>query len=47
MKQSNEKYYKDQTAALLVRISRDDGEEGDSNSIQTQKKLLTKVAKEK
>jgi DNA invertase Pin-like site-specific DNA recombinase len=47
VKQSNEKYYKDQTAALLVRISRDDGEEGDSNSIQTQKKLLTKVAKEK
>ncbi|WP_278277502.1 recombinase family protein [Sporobacter termitidis] len=30
-----------------MRISRDDGEEGDSNSIQTQKKLLTKVAKEK
>ena len=46
MKQSNEKYYKDQTAALLLRISRDDGEEGDSNSIQTQKKLLAKVAKE-
>lgn len=47
MKQSNEKYYRDQTATLLVRISRDDGEEGDSNSIQTQKKLLTKLAKEK
>lgn len=46
MKQSNEKYYKNQTAALLLRISRDDGEEGDSNSIQTQKKLLAKVAKE-
>jgi len=47
VKQSNEKHYKDQTAALLVRISRDDGEEGESNSIQTQKKLLSKVAKER
>jgi len=37
---------REQTAALLVRISRDDGEEGESNSIQNQKKLLTKAAKE-
>ena len=47
MKQSIEKYYRNQTAALLLRISRDDGEEGESNSIQTQKKLLEKVAQEK
>ena len=47
MKQSNNQYYKGQVAALLLRISRDDGEEGDSNSIQTQKKLLEKVAREK
>ena len=48
MKQSNVKHYKkDETAALLLRISRDDGEDGESNSIQTQKKLLEKAAKEK
>jgi len=47
LKQSNNQYYKGQVAALLLRISRDDGEEGDSNSIQTQKKLLEKVAREK
>ncbi len=48
MKQSNDKkHYREDTAALLVRISRDDGEEGESNSIQNQKMLLTKVAKEK
>jgi len=43
----SEKHYKETTAALLLRISRDDGEEGESNSIQTQKALLTKIAKEK
>ena len=37
---------REQTAALLVRISRDDGEEGESNSIQNQKKLLSKAAKD-
>jgi len=37
---------KEQTAALLLRISRDDGENGESNSIQNQKKLLSKAAKE-
>ena len=48
MKQSNErKHDKDETAALLLRISRDDGETGESNSIANQKTLLTKVAKEK
>jgi len=47
VKQSNGKHHKETTAALLLRISRDDGEEGESNSIQTQKKLLEKAAKEK
>jgi len=47
MKQSSKRTLKDETAALLVRISRDDGENGESNSIQTQKTLLAKVAKEK
>lgn len=32
--------------ALYCRLSRDDGAEGDSNSIQNQKKLLQKWAKE-
>ena len=32
--------------ALYCRLSRDDGAEGDSNSIQNQKKLLQKYAKE-
>jgi DNA invertase Pin-like site-specific DNA recombinase len=43
----SKKYQREQTAALLLRISRDDGEEGESNSIQNQKALLTKIAKEK
>ena len=47
LKQSNGINFKDETAALLVRISRDDGEVGESNSIQNQKRLLEKVAKEK
>ena len=38
---------RDTTAALYVRLSRDDNLEGESNSIINQKKLLTKVAKEK
>ena len=32
--------------ALYCRLSRDDGTEGDSNSVANQKKLLTKYAKE-
>lgn len=46
MKQSSKKNYTNDTAALLLRISRDDGEDGESNSIQNQKQLLTKLAKE-
>lgn len=38
---------RDATAFLYERLSRDDNLEGDSYSIQNQKKLLTKVAKEK
>ena len=34
------------TAAIHPRLSCDDGHDGDSNSIDTQKKLLTKVAKD-
>ena len=45
MKQSRKTYAND-TVALLLRISRDDGEDGESNSIQNQKQLLTKIAKE-
>ncbi len=45
MRQSNTK--KELTAALYVRLSRDDNLGGDSYSIVNQKKLLTKVAKEK
>ena len=32
--------------ALYCRLSRDDGAEGDSNSIANQKRMLTKYAKE-
>ena len=32
--------------ALYCRLSRDDGQAGDSNSVANQKKLLTKFAKE-
>lgn len=46
MKRSNNKN-KEITAALYVRLSRDDNLEGDSYSIGNQKKLLTKIAKEK
>jgi len=47
VKQSNSKKGKEKTAFLYVRLSRDDNLEGDSYSIQNQKKLLAKVAKEK
>ena len=46
MRQSNNKK-REITAAIYVRLSRDDNLEGDSYSIGNQKKLLTKVAKEK
>ena len=39
MKQSSKKNYTNDTAALLLRISRDDGEDGESNSIQNQELL--------
>jgi len=38
---------RDITAAIYPRLSRDDGVDGDSNSIASQKKLLTKIAREK
>jgi DNA invertase Pin-like site-specific DNA recombinase len=47
MRQSKGKTNRETTAALYVRLSRDDGLDAESNSIATQKKLLTKVAKEK
>ena len=45
MKRSNKT--KDSTAFAYVRISREDSLEGESNSISTQKQLLTAYAKEK
>ena len=47
MKQSKSKKSKGDTALLYVRLSRDDNLEGDSYSIQNQKTLLSKAAKEK
>ena len=47
MKQSNIRKSRDVTAFLYERLSRDDNLEGESYSIGNQKKLLTKVAKEK
>ena len=47
MSQSNNRKNRDTTAAIYPRLSRDDRSDGDSNSIDTQKKLLTKIAKEK
>ena len=47
IKQSNEKKHSNATAALYVRLSRDDGLDSESNSITNQKALLTKIAKEK
>ena len=46
MRQSSSKK-REVTAALYLRLSRDDNLEGESYSIGNQKKLLTKVAKEK
>lgn len=49
MRQSNNKnkYSRDKTAFVYVCLSRDDELEGESYSISNQKKLLTKVAKDK
>lgn len=47
MRQPNNKKNRDMTAFLYERLSRDDNMEGESYSISNQKKLLTKVAKEK
>ena len=49
MRQSNNKNKcaRDNTAFIYVRLSRDDELEGESYSISNQKKLLTKVAKDK
>ncbi len=47
MKQSNNKKSRDVTAFLYERLSRDDNLEGESYSIGNQKKLLTKIAREK
>ena len=47
MRQTNNRKSRDVTAFLYERLSRDDNLEGESYSIGNQKKLLTKVAKEK
>lgn len=47
MRKSISRKNRDNTAFLYERISRDDNLEGDSYSVVNQKKLLTKVAKEK
>ncbi len=48
MKQSNSKNYsREKTAFIYVRLSRDDDVAGEGYSISNQKKLLSKVAKEK
>ena len=47
MRQSNYKKSRENTAFLYERLSRDDNLEGESYSIGNQKKLLTKIAKEK
>ena len=43
MKQSTSKKSRENTAFLYPRLSRDDNLEGESYSIQNQKKLLTKA----
>ena len=47
MRRSNNTNIKETTAFIYVRLSRDDELEGESYSIGTQRKLLTKVAKDK
>lgn len=46
MKQSSSRKNREDTAFLYPRLSRDDNLDGDSYSIQNQKKLLTKAAKD-
>lgn len=46
MKQSNSRKSRETTAFLYPRLSRDDNLDGESYSIQNQKKLLTKAAKD-
>ncbi len=46
MRQSKSVKNRDTTCAIYPRLSRDDGVDGDSNSIASQKKLLQKIAKE-
>lgn len=46
MKQSSEKHELG-TAALYCRLSRDDNMDSESNSIQNQRKILQKAAKDK
>lgn len=46
MKRSNNKQ-KEMTAALYVRLSRDDNLEGDSYSIGNQKEILPKLQRKK
>ena len=46
MKTTVKKQTDDGMTALYCRLSRDDGSEGESNSIANQKKLLSKYAKE-
>lgn len=47
MKQSHSRSQSINTAALYCRLSRDDNLDTESNSIQNQKKILAKAAKEK
>jgi DNA invertase Pin-like site-specific DNA recombinase len=47
LKQSGSKIHSGSTAAIYVRLSRDDGLDSESNSISNQKTLLTKIANEK
>ena len=44
--QSKKKHKNTGITALYCRLSRDDGTEGDSNSIANQKRMLEKYAKE-
>lgn len=45
--QSNNKRKTNGITALYCRLSRDDGMDGDSNSISNQKKLLSRYAKDR
>ena len=47
MKQSNSRKNRDTTAAIYLRISREDSGKDESYSIANQRKLLQKIAKDK